>query len=165
MPRSFAPRLNHVAMTMPPSALKASARADIEAFYGEVFGWYRYDTDESGDPLVLVTQGGSLYLYLLPGEPAMSAPALDHLGLEVATLEEVDDLLDRARAFQAHDDRVQITEKRAAPQRATIGRVTLTNAYLSYLLPLQVELQHIDVQPFDDAVPVGTEPAASSDAN
>ena len=31
--------VNHVGLSMPPAALDDGARADILAFYGDVFGW------------------------------------------------------------------------------------------------------------------------------
>ena len=34
---TFAPRLNHVAITMPPGALDDAGRAEIKDFYGDVF--------------------------------------------------------------------------------------------------------------------------------
>ena len=46
---SFAPRLNHVAMTMAPESLDDTGRAEIRAFYGDVFGWTEGDNSgESG---------------------------------------------------------------------------------------------------------------------
>ena len=45
----FAPRLNHVAMTMAPESLDDTGRAEIRAFYGDVFGWTEGDNSgESG---------------------------------------------------------------------------------------------------------------------
>ena len=35
----YAPRLNHVAMTMAPESLDDRGRDEIRAFYGDVFGW------------------------------------------------------------------------------------------------------------------------------
>jgi hypothetical protein len=50
------PTLNHVAMSMDPAVLDEQGRADVLAFYGEVFGWTEGDnTGESGNPLILYT--------------------------------------------------------------------------------------------------------------
>jgi hypothetical protein len=143
-----APILNHVAMTMPPAKLSPEVRSQIEKFYGDVFGWFKYESDEPGDPLVLATGAFAQFVYLLPGEPAMDTPALDHFGLQVGTLEELDGILERARDFQQHDDRVRIIDKKVGPTQETpIGNVTLTNCYIGYLLPLMVELQHLLIEP------------------
>ena len=36
---TYSPRLDHVAMTMPPDSLDEQGRAEIKDFYGDVFGW------------------------------------------------------------------------------------------------------------------------------
>jgi len=38
------PRFNHVAMSLPAEALAEVGRADLLAFYGEVFGWTEMPT-------------------------------------------------------------------------------------------------------------------------
>ena len=53
---SYAPRLNHVAMTMAPDSLDEHGRDEIRAFYGDVFGWAEGDNSgESGNPLIMMT--------------------------------------------------------------------------------------------------------------
>ena len=72
---TFAPRLNHVAITMPPGELDEAGRAEIKDFYGDVFEWFEGDnTGESGNPLILMT-GQMQFVYLLPGDPALECPA------------------------------------------------------------------------------------------
>ena len=45
-------------------------RADLLAFYGEVFGWTEGDnTGEPGNPLILYTGAFGEFVYLLPGDP------------------------------------------------------------------------------------------------
>ena len=84
---TFAPRLNHVAITMPPDTLDEASRAELKAFYGDVFGWMEGDNSgESGNPLILMT-GQMQFVYLLPGDPALECPHLDHFGLEVSTVD------------------------------------------------------------------------------
>ena len=47
----FAPRLNHVAISMDPALLDDRGRAEILDFYGDVFGWTEGDnTGEIGQP-------------------------------------------------------------------------------------------------------------------
>ena len=84
------PRLNHVAITMDRALLDEAGRAELLAFYGDVFGWSEGDnTGEDGNPLIMYTGAFGEFVYLLPGEPALSAPALDHFGYQVATLDEL----------------------------------------------------------------------------
>ncbi|MFL6239814.1 MAG: VOC family protein [Actinomycetes bacterium] len=141
--------LNHVAITLPPEEFTADVQKLLIDFYGDVFGWYEYRSGEPGDPLILAFGESRHYLYLLAGDPWLDAPSMDHFGVEVTSVEAIDETLARARKYQERDDRVVVIDKKSEPQRSTIGKVTLTNCYIGYLLPLLVELQHIDVQPFD----------------
>jgi len=142
--RESRPRLNHVALTVDPAILDDRGRAEILDFYGEVFGWTEGDnTGESGNPLILYTGVFAEFVYLLPGDPFLVAPALDHFGLQVATLAEVEDIVGRARARQAGDDRVRIIDIAARTTPGPTQDFTLTSAYIGFVLPLMVELQHI----------------------
>lgn len=143
--------LNHVAISLPPEEFTADRQKLLIDFYGEVFGWFEYRSGEPGDPLILAFPESRHYLYLLAGDPWLTAPSMDHFGVEVRRVEQIDELLARARAYQERDDRVVVIDKKSEPQDSSIGNVTLTNAYVGYLLPLLVEIQHVDVQPFDSA--------------
>ena len=82
----FAPRLNHVAISMDPALLDDAGRAELLDFYGDVFGWTEGDnTGELGNPLIMYTGAFGQFVYLLPGDPYLTAPALDHFGVQVAT--------------------------------------------------------------------------------
>jgi hypothetical protein len=140
--------LNHVAITLPPAEFTDERQKQLIDFYGAVFGWHEYRPDEPGDPLVLAFGESRHYLFIHAGEPPLVAPPLAHFGVEVPTLDALDGIMDRARAYQQRDDRVVIIDKKAEPQQSSIGNVTLTNAYVGYLLPMMVEIQHVDVQPF-----------------
>jgi hypothetical protein len=143
---SQVPRLNHVAMSMDPKVLDEQGRADVLAFYGEVFGWSEGDnTGEKGNPLIMMTGAFGEFIYLLPGDPEtgehMRTPALDHFGFMVRTRDQLDEILDRAKRYADKDDRVHIID---VHQRAPQGGYKLTNAYIGYLLPLMVELQYLE---------------------
>jgi hypothetical protein len=143
---SDTPRLNHVAMSMDPAVLDEQGRADVLAFYGEVFGWTEGDnTGETGNPLILMTGAFGEFVYLLPGDPEtgehMVTPSLDHFGYMVKSLDELRAIIGRAKAYADKDDRVRIID---VHQRAPQGGYRLTNAYIGYLLPLMVELQHLE---------------------
>jgi hypothetical protein len=143
-----APSLNHVAMSMDPKVLDEQGREDVLAFYGEVFGWTEGDnTGETGNPLILYTGAFGEFVYLLPGDPEtgdyMRTPALDHFGVSVKDLDELHAIVDRAKAYAEKDDRVRIIDVKdrlTGPGSA----YRLTSAYIGYLLPLMVELQHVE---------------------
>ena len=138
------PTLNHVAISMDPSVLDDAGRREILDFYGEVFGWTEGDnTGEAGNPLILYTGAFGQFVYLLPASPALSAPPLDHFGLQVESLEELHAIVARARRYQARDDRVQLIDVHARTTHGPTHDYTLTSAYIGFVLPLMVELQHI----------------------
>jgi hypothetical protein len=142
---SFRPRLNHVAISIDPALLDARGRADLLAFYGDVFGWAEGDnTDELGNPLILYTGAFGQFVYLLPASPAMQAPPLDHFGLQVSSVDEINEIVARARRFGEHDDRVRIIERTARTTHGTTDDYTLTSAYVGFVLPLMIELQHLE---------------------
>jgi len=138
------PTLNHVAISMEPSMLDDAGRREILDFYGEVFGWTEGDnTGEAGNPLILYTGAFGQFVYLLPASPALSAPPLDHFGLQVESLEELHAIVGRARGYQARDARVQLIDVHARTTHGPAHDYTLTSAYVGFVLPLMVELQHI----------------------
>lgn len=142
----FTPRLNHVAMTMSPDALDERGRAEIKDFYGDVFGWTEGDnTGESGNPLIMMTGEVMQFVYLLPGDPALACPTLDHFGLEVSSVAEIEAIVAKAKAWQAKDERVTIIDVKARESEGPRGHYVLTSAYIGYLLPMMVELQHLAV--------------------
>ena len=142
---TFPPRLNHVAITMPPGELDDAGRAAIKDFYGHVFEWFEGDNSgESGNPLILMT-GQMQFVYLLPGDPALECPRLDHFGLEVSSVAEIEEIVAKAKAWQEKDERVQIIDVKARSSEGPRGQYVLTSAYIGFLLPMMVELQHLHV--------------------
>lgn len=144
-----APSLNHVAMSMDPKVLDDQGRKDILDFYGEVFGWTEGDnTGEKGNPLILTTGKFLEFIYLLPGDPDtgefMNTPPLDHFGLAVKTRDQMETIVTKAKAYKERDDRVQVIDIHTRDPQGPESEYTLTNAYIGYLLPLMVELQHVE---------------------
>jgi hypothetical protein len=138
------PSLNHVALTMDPALLDDRGRAEILDFYGDVFGWTEGDNSgEHGNPLILYTGTFAEFVYLLPGEPFLAAPALDHFGLQVSTLTELEAIVRRAEARRDRDDRVRIIDISTRTTPGPAHDYTLTSAYIGFVLPLMVELQYI----------------------
>jgi hypothetical protein len=138
------PQLNHVAVSMDPAALDDHGRAEILDFYGDVFGWTEGDnTGESGNPLILYTGTFAQFIYLLPAEPFMVTPALDHFGIQVGELDDLHAIVARAEVRQASDPRVRIIAIKARTTPGPTHDYTLTSAYVGFLLPLMVEIQHL----------------------
>ena len=138
------PTLNHVAMTMAPDMLDEDRRAELLDFYGEVFGWTEGDNSgEQGNPLILLTGVFGHFIYLLPGDTALAARAMDHFGMMVETEEELDTILARAESRAKVDDRVRIIPKGTQITRGPTHDYTLTNCYVGFGMPMMVELQHI----------------------
>jgi hypothetical protein len=139
------PSLNHVAITMDPALLDDAGRAQLLAFFGEVFGWTEGDnTGESGNPLILYTGAFGQFIYLLPSETPLTAPELDHFGLQVDTLPDLHAIVAAAKQYAEHDDRVRIIDAHARTTHGPEHDYILTSAYIGFLLPLMIELQHFE---------------------
>jgi hypothetical protein len=142
------PTLNHVAISMDPAILDDRGRADVLDFYGAVFGWTEGDNSgEAGNPLILYTGAFGQFVYLLPADPPLTAPPLDHFGLMVDTLDEFREILRRAQDRAATDDRVRIIDEHARITHGPAHDYTLTSAYIGFVLPLMIELQHLERRP------------------
>ena len=138
------PTFNHVAISMDPALLDDRGRADLLDFYGDVFGWIEGDnTGEAGNPLILYTGAFGQFVYLLPADPSLTAPPLDHFGLQVETLEDLHAIVASAKARAANDDRVQIIDVHDRTTRGSTHDFVLTSAYIGFVLPLMIELQHL----------------------
>jgi hypothetical protein len=143
--KTRAPRFNHVAMSVPAALLDEKGRGELLRFYGDVFGWEELPTETlDRQRLVLRAYSNEQFVFLIAEDPPMTCPRLDHFGMSVDTMEELDDMLERARAFQSRDDRVDIVDKHATDHD---GFLVLTSFYVRYLLPMMVEVQHYDWAP------------------
>ena len=142
---SSPPILNHVAISMDPAVLDQRGRADVLAFYGDVFGWTEGDnTGEAGNPLILYTGAFGQFVYLLPADPPLTAPALDHFGMQVDDVDDMHAIVERAKAHLALDGRVRVIDVHSRTTHGPTHLYTLTSAYIGFLLPLMIELQHIE---------------------
>ncbi|HEX4434371.1 MAG TPA: hypothetical protein VH012_06050 [Acidimicrobiales bacterium] len=144
----FAPRINHVAISVDADVMDEAGRAALLDFFSEVFGWVEGDNStEKGNPLILYTGTLGQFVYLLPAKDEfMVTPNMDHFGMEVSSLEEMAEILERVKAYKAKDVRVRFTEVGAMVTRYGEKKYTLTNAYVWFLIPLWIELQHIAQQ-------------------
>jgi catechol 2,3-dioxygenase-like lactoylglutathione lyase family enzyme len=145
-PSSFSPRINHVAISVDAEVMNEEGRAALLHFFSEVFGWTEGDNStERGNPLILYTGSLGQFLYLLPArDQFMVTPDMDHFGLEVSSREELLEILERVEAYRQKDARVQVTDVGTMTTRHEDREYTLTNAYIWFLLPLWLELQHVE---------------------
>jgi hypothetical protein len=135
------PRFNHVAMSVPADLLGEEGRRDLVHFYDEVFGWKELPTETvDRKKLVLSAYTYEQFVFLIADDPPMACPRLDHFGMSVGTEQELDDMLARAKAFHARDDRVDIVDKELTDH----GMLAITSFYVRYLLPMMVEVQWWD---------------------
>jgi hypothetical protein len=143
---SFAPRINHVAISVNAEVMDEEGRAALLQFYSEVFGWIEGDNStEQGNPLILYTGSPGQFLYLLPAKDEfMVTPNMDHFGLEVSSKDELLEILNRVKAFGRKDPRVRVTDVGVMTTRYQNQEYTLTNAYIWFLIPLWIELQHVE---------------------
>ena len=70
----------------------------------------------------------------------MHCPRMNHFGMEVATVGELEDIHRRAVAYRGRDARVDIVP----PKAEIVGPFRLTSFYVGYMLPMMVELQHFE---------------------
>ncbi len=131
-------QFNHMELTFPRGALDGSARADIDAFYGDVFGWTGKDTTVLGQSCHLLLAGAQFILMAESDTPIVS-PGYDHLGLLVDTFESVDELLERCHRYREKDPRLQIKEY----DDFVVGPVTQHTFYVRYLLPIWFDVHAI----------------------
>jgi hypothetical protein len=135
------PHFNHVAMSVPADLLDEQHRTDIVRFYDEVFGFKELPTEtEDRRKLVLSVHTYEQFVFLIADDQPMACPRLDHYGISVDTEAELDDMLARARAFKAQDDRVDIVERSVTDH----GMLAITSFYVGYLLPMMIEVQWWD---------------------
>jgi hypothetical protein len=139
MPKPGEPRFNHVAVSVSADLLDARGRRDLVEFYSEVFGWQEYPTETiDRKRLVLGAYRIDQFVFIIADENPMRAPRMDHFGLGVGTLEELDTFYARATDFRLRDDRVDIVDKHSEQYPG----LSITSFYVRYLLPLMVEVQY-----------------------
>ena len=133
------PQFNHVAMSMPADALDEEGRTAICDFYGEVFGWEELPTQTlDRKRLVLSAHTYEQFVFLIADDQPIAAPRLDHFGLSVGSLDELNAAHARAVAYRSRDERVDIIDPAVEDHQV----LKLHNFYVGYLLPLMVEVQY-----------------------
>jgi hypothetical protein len=131
-------RFNHMEITFPVGTLDDAFRKEVDAFYGDVFGWTGVDTEVVGQLCHVMLAGDNGDFILLAESPKpMSSPGYDHLGLLQGTRAEVDDLLERCRRWKEKDDRVLLKEY----DDLVAGDLVVHAFYVKYLLPIYFDVQ------------------------
>ncbi|MDZ4824952.1 MAG: hypothetical protein SGJ13_00615 [Actinomycetota bacterium] len=137
------PRINHVAMSLPPELLDEKNRADLVAFYDDVFGFVELPTmTQDRHRLVFQVHALEQFLFLIADDPPMTCARLDHWGISVGEEAELDEILRRAQAWKERDDRVEIIDRTVDDH----GMLAITSIYIRYLLPMMVEVQWWDMK-------------------
>ena len=139
MPEPGQPSFNHVAVSVLPEQLDEQGRSDIVNFYSQVFDWQELTT-ETLDRKRLIFGAYRLdqFVYVHADEDPMRAPRMDHFGMGVATEEELDTYLERARAYQQRDERVRLIDKHVDDYT----KLALVSFYVGFILPVMVEVQY-----------------------
>ena len=98
------PRFNHVAMSLTPEMLDEEHRKLRADFFGDVFGFVDI-------PMMTIDRKRQVFqvhnieqfVFLIADDDgsAMECPRLDHFGLSVGAESELDEILARAKAWQA----------------------------------------------------------------
>jgi hypothetical protein len=141
----YRPRLNHVAVAVDAALLDDAGREEILDFFGDVFGWTEGDnTGERGNPLIMYTGEFGQFVYLAPADAgAAAATAVEHFGLQVSTVAEIEEIVEKAKRRRETDDRVRVTEIGSRTTHGPEHEYTLTSAYVGFVLPVTIELQNI----------------------
>lgn len=131
-------RFNHMELTLPPGELARHREAIVE-FQSDLFGWEAIDVPILGQLGLLLRTDPETSQFILVTEQKkhMDSPGYDHLGLLYDEREEVDALLEKAKRWQARDERVQIKEY----EDLVTGGVTTHAFYVRHLLPIWLDVQ------------------------
>ena len=140
---SAPPQFNHVAMSVPADLLDSEGRAAICEFYGDVFGFTEHPTmTEDRQRLVLGAHTFEQFVFLVAQDDFMRAHHHDHYGMSVATRADFDAIAARAAAWKAKlPDQVTLDGPEVEEHE---GVLQLHSFYVSYLLPLTIEVQWFD---------------------
>ena len=135
---SGTPRFNHVAMSVPADLLGEDGRSAIGRFWSEVFGFEEMEVmTEDRRRLILSCVHWDQFIFLIADDHPMGCPRMDHFGFAVGSLDELQGVQDRAAAYRAHDDRVDLIDHQVDDQCV----VRIHSVYVGYLLPMLCEVQ------------------------
>jgi hypothetical protein len=136
-------RFNHMELTLPKGTITDEYRADLESFYGGVFGWGIKPTKVLDLDATLLLPDDGQFILIAEASKYMQSPGLDHLGLLMDSREDVDEMLGRCERFQEKDDRCRIHNFKDL----VVGDITTRAFYVKYLLPIWFDVQVIERTP------------------
>lgn len=137
--RDGVPRLNHVAMSLPPAQLGPEGRAEIIDFYGDCFGWVELaEQTEDRRQMVMAVGHWDHFVFLHAEDEPMRTPRMDHFGMSVRSRADLDASWERVAARSAADERIDTI----APHVDDFGPVKIHAFYVRHLLPMMVEVQY-----------------------
>ena len=140
---SAPPRFNHVAVSVPADALDADGRAAICEFYGDVLGFEEHPSmTEDRRRLVLGAHTVEQFVYVVAQDEPMVAHHQDHYGLSVASRDDFDEVVRRAEAWRDRLPEEVTVDGPTSEDHA--GVLRLHSVYVTYRLPLTVEVQHFE---------------------
>lgn len=132
-------RFNHLELTFARGTLDAAFRADVEAFYGGVFGWDVKNVDLLGQTCLLLRPDEGQFILLAEYDRPISSPGYDHMGLLQPSRADVDALAEVCRTWADKDDRVRLK----VYDDLVTTNVTTHAFYVKFLLPLYFDVQHL----------------------
>ncbi len=138
------PRFNHVALSLSADLLDEAGRGKLLDFYGDVFGWSEMPTmTKDRELLVLRCHSNEQFVYLHASDAPMRCGQMDHWGMSVSTLAELDAIYERACKRRDADPEVELIERVTDDFKV----LKLHSFYVRYRLPLMIELQCFEWSP------------------
>jgi hypothetical protein len=129
-------RFTHMAVTVPHQFFDPALRAELLAFYADVFGWTENPRlAMEGERILLRAPTDQQYVTIRGSDTPMHTSGYEHLGVAVATPEDIRQLHARAHTHAKRDSRVELGEV----ELSYGGR--LHSFRVRYLLPVTIEVQ------------------------
>ncbi len=133
------PRFNHVAMSLPADLLGEDSRRDLCRYFSEVLGFEEMTVmTQDRRRLILSCVHWDQFIFLIAEDNPMQCPRMDHFGLAVGSLDELQGIQERAEVFRKTDDRLDLIDLHADDQ----GVVKIHSLYIGYILPMLTEFQY-----------------------
>lgn len=134
-------RFNHIALSLDRDVLRPEGRTDICRFYGDVFGWNEIpQMTVDHERLVLSVHKVDQFVFLVGDDAPMRGPRMDHFGVSVRSLDELEQTLAKARRWAREDDRVDLVDYAVDDHDV----LKIHAFYVGFLIPMMVEVQYFE---------------------
>ena len=90
--------------------------------------------------LVMGVHSYDQFVFLIADDEPMGAPRPDHFGMAVDSLDQLHEVLNRAKARAETDDRIDIIDYEVEAH----GVLKLHSFYVGFLLPMMVEVHYFE---------------------